>query len=101
MRIDLNSQAQAPAENEKSSAASPANTASRTAAEGGLGEDQAQLSGVHAQVQALASQAAQLPEIRQEKVNALRQVVLAGNYNPKAGQIAAALFGHMAAQPAA
>jgi flagellar biosynthesis anti-sigma factor FlgM len=100
VRIDLTQQTQATQESEKSGAASPAITQSRTASNA-LGEDQAQLSGLHAQVQTLASQAAQLPEIRQEKVNALRQVVQGGNYHPEPGQIADAMFEQMVVEPAA
>jgi len=100
VRIDLNQRAQAPEESEKAGAAGPASTQSR-AASGGLGEDEAQLSGLHAQVQTLVGQAAQLPEIRQEKVNALRQVMQGGNYHPEPAQIADAMFEQMVAQPAA
>jgi len=101
LRIDLNSRPQASAESEKNGAASAASAQTRTAASGGLGEDQAQLSGIHTQVQVLAGQAAQLPEIRQEKVNALRQVVQAGNYHREPDQIADALLEQMRVQPAA
>jgi flagellar biosynthesis anti-sigma factor FlgM len=66
-----------------------------------LGEDQAQLSATHAQVQTLAAQAAGLPEVRQEKVNALRQVVGNGTYQPSSDQVANAIFEHMAVAPAA
>jgi flagellar biosynthesis anti-sigma factor FlgM len=73
-------------------------TSSQTSfASGSLGEDQAELSGFHAQVRALAGQALQFPEIRQEKVNALRQAVLAGTYQPSSKQIADAVLAHMQA----
>ena len=101
MRIDPNQAAQPPAENGRTNTRSAASGGSGSAASGALGEDQAQLSDVHAQVQALAAQAAQLPEIRQEKVNALRQVVLDGGYQPGSQQVAEALFEHMAVLPAA
>ena len=101
MRINLNQTAQTPVENGRSSSASSANAEVSTAASSVLGEDQAQLSGIHAQVQTLVAQAAQLPEVRQEKVNALRQVVLSGAYHPAASQIADAVFNHMLVQPAA
>jgi len=65
------------------------------ASEGVLGEDQAELSGTHLQVQALTAQALQFPEIRQDKVNALRQVVADGTYKPSSDQIADAMFAHM------
>lgn len=60
-----------------------------------LGEDEALLSGLHVQVQALVAQASQLPEIRQERVNALRQTVLGGRYQPGSKQIAESVFAHL------
>lgn len=62
-----------------------------------LGEDSAQLSGAHLQVQALVAQALQFPEVRQEKVDALRQSVLSGSYQPTSKQVAEAVFAHLAA----
>lgn len=98
MRVNLNQAAQTAAESNTASSATRNNQAP---ASGVFGEDQAQLSGVHVQVQALAAQAAQLPEVRQERVNALRQVVSEGNYHPGADQVAQAIFDHMLAAPAA
>jgi flagellar biosynthesis anti-sigma factor FlgM len=66
-----------------------------------LGEDQAQLSSGHLQIQALASKLLQLPEIRQEKVNALRQLVRDGSYNLRPNEVADAVFAHLLAKPAA
>jgi len=66
-----------------------------------LGEDQAQLSGVHVQIQALVAQALQLPETTQEKVQALQQAVGAGRYQPRADQVAGALFSNMVVKFAA
>jgi len=66
-----------------------------------LGEDQAQLSGTHVHIQELAAQLSQLPEIRQEKVNALRELVLGGSYQPSSKQVAEAVFAHMLVTPAA
>lgn len=105
MRIDGNSGAQGLPETEKSgnqSASSVSGELPATGAAGGvLGEDQAELSGTYAQVQALTAQALQFPEIRQEKVNALRQVVQEGSYQPSSSQIAGAMFAHMLEAPAA
>lgn len=98
MRVNLNQVAQTVAESNTPNSATRNNQAP---ASNVLGEDQAQLSGVHVQVQALAAQAAQLPEVRQERVNALRQVVLEGNYHPSSDQVAQAIFDHMLAAPAA
>lgn len=66
-----------------------------------LGEDQAQLSGAHTQVQALATLAAQLPEIRQEKVQALRLAVNSGQYQVRPQDVATALVAHLVTDRAA
>jgi flagellar biosynthesis anti-sigma factor FlgM len=100
MRIDPNQIAQALPESSRASGPSPANADARASAGSPLGEDQAQLSGVHVQVQTLAAQASQLPEIRQEKVNALRQAVLGGSYQPSSTQVAEGLFAHMVVKAA-
>jgi hypothetical protein len=52
-------------------------------------------------VQALVAEALQFPETRQEKVDALRQVVSSDSYQPSSQQVADALFTHMLVQPAA
>jgi flagellar biosynthesis anti-sigma factor FlgM len=97
MRIDLNHGPQQ-ADNIRSSAQ---NTAGSTSANHALGEDQAQLSGTHVQVAALAAQASQLPEVREEKVQALRQAVQGGHYQASPEKIAVAMFSHMLTGPAA
>jgi flagellar biosynthesis anti-sigma factor FlgM len=66
-----------------------------------LGEDPAQFSGAQWQVQAFEEQALQLPEIRQEKVDALRPVVLGGNYQIDSKHLAEAMFAHLLVTPAA
>jgi flagellar biosynthesis anti-sigma factor FlgM len=60
-----------------------------------LGEDQARVSGAQWQVQALGEQALQFPEIRQEKVDALRAMVLGGSYQIDTKQLADAMFAHL------
>lgn len=100
MRIDPNQVAQRLPENNLSGNQGASNQ-SRTSVSNPLGEDQAQLSGAHAQVQALAAQVAQFPEVRQEKVSALKQVVADGSYRVSSKQVAGALFDHMVAKPAA
>jgi flagellar biosynthesis anti-sigma factor FlgM len=97
MRINPNQGVEPLPETSRSSVQSQASPASNNYANNPLGEDQAQLSGAHLQVQALAAQAAQLSEIRQEKVSALRQAILGGNYHPAVEQVADALFAHMLA----
>ena len=105
MRISLDQPPQTLAESGHSTNnvfANPQGSASASVAgSSGLGEDQAQLSGLHVQVQALAAQASQLPEIRQEKVSALRQAVLDGSYRPSADQVAQAIFDQMVVAPVA
>ncbi len=98
MRIDTNQGAQPLPDTQRSSEqASAKNAASASPGlSNPLGEDQAELSGIHVQVQALVAQAAQLPETSREKVNALRQAVVSGTYQPRPDQVAAALFANMA-----
>jgi flagellar biosynthesis anti-sigma factor FlgM len=99
MRIDSNHGAQPLAENQAASqaangaaSAKAQSTAAAAAGSSALGEDQAQLSGAHVQIQALVGQALQLPEVRQERVQALRQAVVAGKYQPSANDVAGALL---------
>ncbi|HTS08142.1 MAG TPA: flagellar biosynthesis anti-sigma factor FlgM [Candidatus Eisenbacteria bacterium] len=57
--------------------------------------DQAQLSGAHIQVQALAAQASQLPEVREAKINALREAVQSGQYRLDAANTAQGMMSEM------
>ena len=100
MRIELNAGPQPAPESNRSSAQNTGAAGSPTASHA-LGEDQAQLSGAHAQVQALAAQASQLPEVREERVQALRQAVQSGQYHASPEKVAGAVFAHMIAGPAA
>jgi flagellar biosynthesis anti-sigma factor FlgM len=101
MRIDLNHGPQSLSESNPSSSSNSAagNSSVRT---GGdlLGEDQTQLSGAHTQVAALAAQASQLPEVRQEKVQALRLAIQGGLYSTVPEQVAGAMLAHMMVSPA-
>ncbi len=103
MRIDSNQSGQAASESNQPASAQ---TAGSNAAAGGgpgvnlnLNEDQAQLSGTHVLVQALVAEAAQLPDVRQEKVSALRQAVQSGGYGSDPAQVAGALFSHLVSSP--
>ena len=100
MRINPNQLAQPVAEGTRTSSQNAA-SAQAQAAKGALGEDQAQLSGTHVQAQVLTAQALQFPEVRQEKVSALRQVVENGSYHPSVRQVADAIFTQLLAEPAA
>jgi len=65
------------------------------------GEDQAELSGAHVEVAALVAQASQLPEIREERIQALREAVASGHYQVDAQKTARAMAGHMVIGPTA
>jgi flagellar biosynthesis anti-sigma factor FlgM len=97
MRIDLNSVPQPSPESDRSSASSTAAHASSAAGNQaeGVDVDQAQFSGAHVQVQALAAQVLQLPEVRQERVHALRLAIQNGDYQPSPEEVAGAVFDSM------
>jgi flagellar biosynthesis anti-sigma factor FlgM len=100
MRIDLHYGPQQATETERSSAqANQAANASTSQVQ--LGQDEAAFSGAHVQVQALAAQALQLPEVREEKVQALRQALHAGQYQPNPKKTADAMAALMASGPTA
>jgi flagellar biosynthesis anti-sigma factor FlgM len=100
MRVNPSQGAQPLPESDRTSNQNPGSN-NRSSGTSPLGEDQAQLSGGYVQAQTLAAQVAQFPEIRQEKVNALRQVVLDGSYQRSSKQVAGALFDHMVMKLAA
>jgi|SRR5271170_944679 len=99
MRIDSNHSGQTASGSNQPATSSQTTRASSSAGSGrlsvNLNEDQAQLSGTHMLVHALAAEATQLPEERQEKVSALRQAVQSGDYRPDPEQVADALFSHL------
>ena len=103
MRIDRNHGSQPLPQTESSTSASTTESMTdRSATHRPLaGEDQAELSGVHSQVQSLVAQAVQLPEVRQERVYALRQTIQSGVYHSGPEQVAKAMFEHMIAGSAA
>jgi flagellar biosynthesis anti-sigma factor FlgM len=99
MRVDLNHGAQSLPQTERSATENdPASSTSEASGSSQApGVDQAQLSGAHTQVAALAAQAAQLPEVREERVQSLRQALLGGRYSTTATQVAGAMFDHLLA----
>jgi Anti-sigma-28 factor, FlgM len=101
LRIDLHQAAQPLLESGRTGNPSRANGGICPFVSSLLDEDQAQRSGARVQVQPLAAKVLQFPEIRQEKVNALRQVVLGGSYQPSSNQVAEAVFAHMLVKSAA
>ena len=93
MRIDSN---QGPQQAGESNAAGSQNTVGAgNSASYAIAEDQAQLSGAHTQVDALAAQASQLPEIREDRVLALKQAVESGRYSASPEQVAGAVVDSM------
>jgi negative regulator of flagellin synthesis FlgM len=94
MRINFHSGPQ-PAGELESNRAQNAADGRRLAHSSAAGADQAQLSAAHVQVQALAAQAAQLPEIRAEKVQSLREALAKGEYRIEPEKLAGALVSHM------
>jgi flagellar biosynthesis anti-sigma factor FlgM len=107
MRIDSQYNPQSAPEPNRANALANSSTASSTVAAADTsavaspGEDQAQLSGAYVSAEALSSQALQLPEIREQKVQSLRQAVLSGQYQASPQNVAQALFAHMAVGKAA
>jgi flagellar biosynthesis anti-sigma factor FlgM len=93
MRIDFNSGTQAAQETKD--ARLPGTAGKSSAGTHELGEDQAQLSGGQVQIQALAAQALQIPEIRQERVQALRQAIQSGQYHPDPEKVASRVMVQM------
>ncbi len=98
MRIDSNPEAQLLPEVSRTANQNPSSAAGQSSLRTPVGQDQAQLSGGYKQIRALAAQVSQLPEAGEEKVSALRQMVLGGSYQPSSEQVAQALFAHMLAQ---
>jgi flagellar biosynthesis anti-sigma factor FlgM len=100
MRVDPNPSSQPLLENTRNQNATQAGSGSQsTASVLGIGEDQADLqagpSSSAAQAQTLERQLSELPDTRQETVNALRQAILGGSYQSAPSQISEALFAHM------
>lgn len=71
------------------------------AGQNSLGQDQAQLSGAGAQISALTAQALQLPDVRQERVQSLREAVQSGSYAPDPRTVAGAILDQFSLKPAA
>ena len=97
MRINLdrninNNEALGNTQSASNSAATNAGGAAGAPAQTSLGNDSAELSMDHARVAALAAQVSNLPEIRQEKVNALSNALQSGEYNVSPEQTAAAML---------
>lgn len=95
MKVDVNERPQPFAETEVSSPERVTGTSGASASDASAGEDQAELPRVHTQVWALVAQAAQLPEVRQDRIHALRRTIENGLYCPGHVRVAGAIFEHM------
>ena len=93
MRIDSHYNPQATTETNRSSTQNT--SAASNSASPSTGEDMASLSAAQVPVEALAAQASQLPEAREQRVQSLRQALQNGVYQPASEQVASALFTHM------
>jgi flagellar biosynthesis anti-sigma factor FlgM len=105
MRINVDSGAQQLPESSRSSGQSGSQSlagpeAGGSAAGNVQGQDRAELSAEHAHALAQA-QMSQLPEIREERVSPLRQVVAQGSYHPSPADVAGAILSHLAVERAA
>jgi flagellar biosynthesis anti-sigma factor FlgM len=101
MRIDLNPAPELLHESNRGSAANLATAESFSASNGPGGTDRAELSGAHARVQALVTQASQLPDVREARVQPLRLAIQRGRYLSRPEEVARAVFAHMFAGPPA
>lgn len=92
MRIDLHYGPQQVSGKEEASRAQFNASASNAGNPAKVGQDETVISAGHIQVQALAAEAAQLPEIRKEKVEALREAITSGRYRTDPEKVAGALM---------
>ncbi|HEV2398264.1 MAG TPA: flagellar biosynthesis anti-sigma factor FlgM [Candidatus Sulfotelmatobacter sp.] len=92
MRIDLHCGPHQVSGKEAASRSQSNASAIDTASSAKIGQDEAAFSAEHVQVQALAAEAAQLPEIRKEKVEALREAITSGRYRADPEDVAGALM---------
>lgn len=100
MRIDLHYDPQPLSEANRCGSQSSL-TANSPATPSQAAEDKAELSGAQLRLQALAGQASQGPEIRQERVQSLRAALESGSYAADAREVAGAMLAEMVSFPAA
>jgi len=96
MRVDLRSLGVTPADEKRAERTTKAHDAEPPASEA-ASLDQARFSFDHARVKALTHEAMAQPEVRQQKVELLRQAIGKGEYAVNDGQIADAIIADLAA----
>jgi flagellar biosynthesis anti-sigma factor FlgM len=101
MRIDLAPGAQLFPETDRNTRQVSVSTNAESSTSSPVDAYHRQLSGGYSEIRKLAALAAQLPDVGQEKVKALRKIVLGGSYEPSSEQVAEALFAHLLVKPAA
>jgi len=94
MRIDLNTRVSQAADNQKPARRTP-HASGSASAPSESGSDQARLSLDRRRMLSLESGVNQLPDVRQERVAGLRQVVQQSGYNVGSDQIADAMISEM------
>jgi len=92
MKVDLNGLAGSALDGIKSPQRTPSETAPTTSTDPTAGEDAATLSVDSARVNSLVAKALDAPDIRHDKVEALRQAVQNGEYAVDPAQIAEAMI---------
>ncbi len=93
MKIDLNSSTPDPIVTPQSNQTNATSTdQTRTDHVQNGAEDRTTLAFDHANISSLVSQAVASPEVRQDKVDALRQAISSGQYKVDPGQVADAML---------
>lgn len=97
MKIDPRVQLPSDAQSEQVKSTRPSATKSQGTSQSSdvhstAGQDTVSISRKHQEVQTLAANLANVPEVRAERIGALRQKVQSGNYHPDSGEIADSLI---------
>jgi len=92
MKVDLNGLAGAALDGIKSPQRSPAEAAAANITESSIAEDAATLSVDSARVNSLVARAVNAPDVRQDKIEALRLAIQNGEYKVDPAQIAEAMI---------
>lgn len=92
MKVDLNGLMGSALDGVKSTPRAPSETAPVSSAEPAVGEDTATLSVDSARVNSLVAKALDASEIRQDRVESLRQAIQNGEYKVDAAQVAEAMI---------
>lgn len=92
MRIDLHVRSSEATESSRSMGSNGAKNKAAAAERAGVQSDETHLSSHQARVQKLEHVAQNVPEVRHERVQALRTAIQEGRYQPPAEQVAEAML---------